>query len=366
MASGSEKQKLPPYRLVASLDRFRKLLLQLNRRLFPGNVVLYEHFQYFWMLPALYVAARLDIASLLQRNPLTAEEIARATGCTTEGIRRIMRALSSQGVFAIGKQGRYRLNRLSRPLLPGPGSLRDMILHHLGPLNWQLMSHLELAVRTGNDPFSHLHGKGIYEYLKEHPEEYALFDRSMTNLSDLSIGPILHAHNFSVYDSIADIGGGEGALLASILRGNPEISGILFDTAEGLVKAPAYLQRMKVSGRISITEGDFFSDAPKNAALYILKNIIHNWNDQDCKRILGNIRQQMPPHSKVMIIEMIIPESNKPSFSKLLDIQMLASMKGGKERTAAEFRSLLSESGFSAPRIIPTIAPLALIIAGKA
>ncbi len=366
MGPGADRIKLPPYWLVASLDRFRKGLLQLNRRLFPGNVVLYEYFQYFWMLPALYVAARLDIASRLKERPQDAEEIALATGCTTEGIRRIMRALSGQGIFACTKDGKYRLNRLSRPLLSGPGSLRDMILHHLGPINRELLNHLELAVRTGEDPFNHLHGKGIYDYLRDHPEEYALFDRSMTNLSDLSIAPILNAFNFSGYETIADIGGGEGTLLANILRKHPKCSGILFDTPEGLAKAPVHLQKMEVFERIKIMEGDFFSGAPANAGLYILKNIIHNWNDQDCIRILGNIQRQMPDNGKVMIIEMIIPEGNKSSFSKLLDIQMLVSMKGGKERTVREFRDLMSESGLSRPRIIPTIAPLALIIAGKA
>lgn len=366
MGTGADRINLPPYWLVASLDRFRKVLLQINRRLFPGNVVLYEQFQYFWMLPALYVAARLDIASRLKDRPLQAEELALATGCTVVGIRRIMRALSSQGIFASTKDGSFRLNRLSRPLLPGPGSLRDMILHHLGPVNWELMNHLELAVRTGEDPFNHIHGKGIYDYLRDHPEEYALFDRSMSNLSDLSIAPILNAFNFSDYSIIADIGGGEGTLLATILRGHPKSSGILFDTPEGLAKANVVLQKTEVFERIKIMEGDFFSGAPPDAGLYILKNILHNWNDQDCIRILRNIQHQMPENGKVMIIEMIIPEGNKPSFSKLLDIQMLVSMKGGKERTVSEFRDLISESGLTSPEIVPTISPLALIIAGKA
>ena len=202
-----ERPKLPPARFVRALDAFRGLLLRVHRGLFPGNVVLYEHFQHFWLLPSLYVAARLDIARHLEKEPLSAAGIAGKTGSDPGNIERLMRALESQGIFRRDRNGLYRLNALSRPLLEGPGSLRYMIMHHLGPVNWNLMSSLEYAVRTGRDSFSKHYGMATYEYLRQHPDEHLVFDRSMSDLSDLGLSAILSARNFREFSTIADIGG---------------------------------------------------------------------------------------------------------------------------------------------------------------
>ncbi|MCX6307034.1 MAG: ArsR family transcriptional regulator [Bacteroidetes bacterium] len=208
MAKPPRIQKLPPVWFIKAINTFRTFLIQLNKRLFPGNVVLYEQFQYFWLMPAMYVAAKLDIATLLKDKPLTAEEISKHLNLDTSNISRILRALSSQGIFTEKRGGRFALNRMTRALLDEPGSMRHAILHHLGPVNWNLMSNLEYAVRTGKDAFADKYGKEIYLFLKDHPGEYALFDKSMSNLSDLGLAPILNACDFSKFPLIADIGGG--------------------------------------------------------------------------------------------------------------------------------------------------------------
>ncbi|MCX6279736.1 MAG: ArsR family transcriptional regulator [Bacteroidetes bacterium] len=358
-------QKLPPVWLIKAINSFRTFLLQLNRKLFPGNVVLYEQFQYFWLLPSLYVAAKLDIATLLKKKPLTVHEMADLLHVDASNISRIMRALASQGIFRQLKDDRYALNGLSKPLLEEQGSLRYMILHHLGAVNWNLMSNLEVAVKTGMDPFKERYGAGIYEYLKDHPPDYELFDKSMSNLSELGLSPILNAYDFSKYPVIADIGGGEGFLLANILNNNPGSKGILFDTTQGVAKAPEILAVNHSLNRTTVIAGDFFKSITVEANIYILKNIIHNWNDEDCLIILSNISKCMLTDSRLLIIEMVVPPGNTPSLSKLLDIQMMAAMQGGKERTAAEFETLLEKSGFTLPKIIPTIAPICLIEANK-
>lgn len=358
-------QKLPPVWLIKAIDAFRTFLLQLNRKLFPGNVVLYEQFQYFWLLPSLYVATKLDIATLIKDNPLTTVEIANRLHADPNNIARLMRALASQGIFKQLKNGTYKINGMSRALLEESGSLRFMILHHLGPVNWNLMANLEEAVKNGADPFKEKYGSAIYEYLQDHPGENALFDKSMSNLSELSLGPILSAYDFSRFPVIADIGGGEGFLLANILGHAPRSKGILFDKTEETAKGRAIFIRHHVEDRIVIETGDFFHSAPAGADLYILKNIIHNWNATDCRTILLNIAGAMPANSRLLIIEMVVPEGNKPSLSKLLDIQMMASMEGGCERTAEEFTNVLKTAGFTVTSIIPTIAPICLIEAKK-
>jgi SAM-dependent methyltransferase len=238
------------------------------------------------------------------------------------------------------------LRSISRGLLEGPGSLRHMILHHLGPVNWNLMSNLDHAVMTGSDAFSDKYGKPIYEFLKDQPDESALFDRSMSNLSGLGLSPILNAYDFSNYGVITDIGGGEGFLLANILQNNPGSRGVLFDTPQATEKAPGLFSEYKVDQRIEIIPGDFFNSIPGSGDLLILKNIIHNWDDKQALDLLKNINRAIRPGSRVLIIEMIVPPGNRPSLAKLLDIQMMATMLGGKERTANEYRVLLEKSGF--------------------
>ncbi len=365
MSKHQTYQKLPPVWFIHTLNAFRTFLIQLNRKLFPGNVVLYEQFQYFWLLPALYVAAKLDIATLLKDEPLKAEEIANRLNLHPANVSRIMRALSSQGIFKIKGDGRYRLNGMAKGLLDEQGSLRYMILHHLGPVNWNLMSNLEYALTTGKDPFKDKYGKEIYEFLKDHSQENALFDKSMSNLSDIGLAPILNAYDFSKHKIIADIGGGEGFFLANIIDNNPGSRGILFDAPKAVAKAPAMLNLHQAGNRITILSGDFFDFIPGPANLYLLKNIIHNWDDEKSAKLLQNIRKTMGAGGRLLIIEMVVPPGNAPSLAKLLDIQMMATMQGGKERTGKEFQTLLEQSGFTLTRIIPTIAPICLIEAKK-
>ncbi len=353
--------KLPPVWLVKGVNLFRNALLSLNRRLFPGNVVLYEQFQNFWLLPSLYVAASLDIAGALKNGPKSVAEIAKEVGADSAALYRVLRALSSQGIFRELKERHFRLTPMATGLLDTPGSLRHTLLHHLGPVNWNLMSNLMVAVKSGNDPFADRYGLPIYDYLQQHPEEYVLFDRSMSNLSDLGLAPVLNSYDFTPYKTIVDLGGGEGFLLANIITRIPAARGILFDLPEAVVKTMKMLAAFDVSSRVEIRTGDFFSGIPAEGDLYILKNIIHNWNDEDCIRMLKVVSQAIKPEARILIIDMVVETVNTPSLAPLLDIQMLACMQGGKERTRKEFESLLSRSGFRINRIIRTIAPICLI-----
>ena len=365
MTERSKDQKLPPVWLVKAINCFRTSLLFLNRKLFPGKVVLYEQFQYLWLLPSLYVAAKLDIAGCLNDSPMTSEEIAGRVSAHPPYIFRLLRALSSQGIFKQNPDGRFAINALAKGLLDEPGSLRHMILHHLGPVNWNLMGNLEYAIRTGNDAFSDKYGKGIYDYLRDHPDESVLFDKSMSDLSSLGLAPIIKAYNFSGYPVIADLGGGEGFLLANILWKNPGCKGILYDLPEALEKANDMLCRYRVQDRVQVVPGDFFKSVPADADLYLLKNVIHNWSDEQSSVLLSNINKVIGQNARLILIEMVIPAGNRPSLGKLIDIQMMATLKGAKERTGTEYRSLLEKSGFTLLGIIPTIAPICLIEAKK-
>jgi hypothetical protein len=357
-------RKLPPVWFIRTLNAFRSGLLQLYRLTFPANVVLYERFTALWVLPAIRVAAELDIAGILEKGPLTLEQLAGRTGANTEALFRLMRALSGEKIFKRTKDGLYSNTRLSKVLADGKGSLRQMMMQHLGTLNWSALNDLSYSIKSGKSAFSKVYGKKIYDYLSEHPEESKLFDRSMTNLSEISIEPILSAYDFSNYPVIADIGGGEGLLLSSILYKNKNSKGILFDLPEALSNVVTIIGEYGVADRVQVTEGSFFNAAPTGAGVYILKNIIHNWSDEDSVKILSNVRNAMPPNGKILILEMIIDEVNSSSFGKLIDLQMMVFMEDGKERTRKEFEVLLSKAGLRINRIVPTIAPISIIEAG--
>jgi hypothetical protein len=236
-----------------------------------------------------------------------------------------------------------------------------MIMQHLGNLNWSGLNELSYSIKTGKSAFTKVFGKRVYEYLAEHPGESVLFDRSMTNLTEIAIEPILSAVNFSKYSVIADIGGGEGLLLSSILYKCRNTRGILFDLPEGMTEAQSVLNRFEVADRVSIVPGDFFKTAPGGADAYVLKNVLHNWSEEECVTILDNIRKAMPENGKILILEMILDEGNNDSFGKLVDLQMLVFMENGKERTRKEFESLLALAGLKINRIFPTIAPISMI-----
>ena len=255
----------------------------------------------------------------------------------------------------------YKNTRLSKVLTGGRGSLRYTLLQHLGTINWTAFNDLSYSIRTGKSAFSRVYGMNIYDYLSGNPEESALFDRSMTNLSEISIEPILSSFDFSDYQVIADIGGGEGLLLSSILYKNKNSRGILFDLPEGLNHPEKILDVFGVTSRVQVIQGNFFTSAPAGADVYLLKNIIHNWSTEECLLILRNIRKAMPLDGKILILEMILDEKNQASIGKLIDLQMMVFMEEGKERTRKEFETLLQSAGLKLNRVIPTIAPINII-----
>jgi hypothetical protein len=354
-------RKLPPVWFIRCLDAFRWGLIRLNRSLFPANVVLYEQFQAFWLLPCLKVAAELDIAGILKEGPKTAEEIAGLVRAHPGSLFRLLRALASQGIFRQKKDGTFINTTLSIPLAEGNNSVRSMILHHLGKVNWNLVGELSYSVKTGKEAFPLLYGKDVYSFLSEQPDEFSVFDRSMSDLSRISVDPLLNAFDFSGFRTIADIGGGEGLLLSFILAKNHAASGILLDLPDAAEKARITFRQQGIEDRTSIVEGSFFEIVPPEADCYILKNVLHNWGNEDCLKILRNIRKAIPVHGKLYIMEMIVGKGNKPSFSKLIDIQMMVMNKGAKERTLSEFSDLLAQAEFVPIRVIPTIAPVSVI-----
>jgi len=316
---------------------------------------------------AVYSAAKLGIADLLAGGPKTAAELAIETEMHEHSLYRLLRSLASVGAFQEVAPCTFANTPMTETLRSDASrSTRDLTIWMGEPEHWKVYGELLYSVRTGKPAWDHVHGQPVFPYLFETNKELGeIFNRAMTSYSHQSIGPVLEAYDFSKAKTIADIAGGHGHLLASVVAANREARGILFDLPPVLKGAPQMMDSYGVADRVDLVEGDFFSEIPVTADIYMLKHIIHDWYDDSNQKILRNIRANMPEDGKVLIIEVVVPEGNVPHFSKIIDLEMLIS-PGGIERTPAEFERLLADSGFKMTRIIPTQGLMSIVEAVKA
>ena len=320
-----------------------------------------------FMTQAVFVAAKLGIADLVAAGEKTAADLAAATKTDERSLYRLLRSLASLGVFTETSDRTFANTPMSETMIAdSPTSLRAMVLMIGDPEHGRVINDLEYSVRTGKPAWEHVHGVPVFKYFFETNKELGdIFNQAMTSGSHSQIAAVLDAYDFSGIGKIADIAGGLGHLLGGILRKYPEMNGVLFDLGVVLAGAPDMLTSYGVADRVELVEGDFFSDIPVVADAYIMKHIIHDWYDDNCEKILGCIRRSMPDDGRVLIVDSVIPPGNDPHPGKMLDLEMLVS-PGGVERTAAEFETLLTNSGFRLTRIIPTQSPVSIVEAFKA
>lgn len=315
---------------------------------------------------AVYVGAKLGIADLIADGTKTAGDLAAKTGTDERSLYRLLRSLASIGVFNEVGDRTFVNTPVSELLLANsPKSFRAMVLMICDPEHGRVVNDLEYSVRTGKPAWEHVHGVPVFKYFFETNKQLGdIFNQAMTSGSHAQIAAVLEAYDFSGLGSIADIAGGHGHLLGGILQKYPSMNGVLFDLGVVLAGAPDMLRSYGVEDRVELVEGDFFSEIPVVADAYILKHIIHDWDDDKCKLILGNIRRSIPGDGRVLIVDCVIPPGNEPHLGKLLDLEMLIS-PGGLERTAAEFETLLTNSGFELTRIVTTASPVSIIEARR-
>jgi len=310
---------------------------------------------------ALSGVARLGAADHMDGTARPVEEIAAQCGAHAPSLYRVMRMLSSFGVFREEPKRHFALTPVGELLKSdAPASLRYLAIMFGEEFSVRAYEHIGDCLRTGIDGVTKAYGKGIWEVLAERPEQCDTFQRAMTNSSAAAAAAIVDAYDFSAIERIADVGGGQGLLLASILRGNPRLKGVLFDLPEVVAHVP----QDRFAGcedRIAIEAGSFFARVPDGCDAYIMKHIIHDWDDERCQTILRLMREKLPKHGRVLLCEMVVTDEPGPTPAKLLDIEMLVVTGGGKERTEEEFAELFAASGFRLNRIVPTGRPLSVI-----
>ncbi len=317
------------------------------------------------MQKSIWVAAKLGIADLLAEKPLTAEELAAATGTHAPSLYRVLRFLAMAGVFAENSDGKFELTPIAELLRSNtPNSMRDYAIMMGEDWIWQAYGELMHSVKTGGIAHDKVQGMSSFEFFAQNEEVGKIFNRAMTNLSLLSAPAIVEAYDFSGINKLVDIAGGHGLLLAAILKANPHLNGILFDLPFVIEGAGELLESEGVAVRTEKVSGDFFENVPAGADAYLMKHIIHDWNDEQSVKILQNIRRAMNDDGKVLIAEMVVPEGNEPSPAKGLDLVMLT-IEGGKERTKKEYQELLEAAGLRLTCVFPTRSPYSIVEAVK-
>jgi hypothetical protein len=312
---------------------------------------------------ALRAVAVHRIADHLAEGALHPEELGRRSGMHGPSLRRVLRLLASRGIFREDEQGRFHLTSAAELLrAEAPGSQLDLVLLLTDGLFWNSTARLDEVIRSGKPVFEAIFGSPFFEYLAERPEAQMLFDRGMASLATVNDSVIAEAYGFSGGTVIADIGGGRGGLLRSVLERHSTLRGILFDK-EQVVKEHV-LDTSALAGRWRIESGDFFVSVPAGATFYILKQILHDWSDDDCLRILRSCQRAMNADSRLLVVDTVLPSGNDPHPAKAVDIIMM-SMLGGKERSAAEFTELLAEAGFTVIRVLATQSSTSIIEARR-
>ena len=311
---------------------------------------------------ALYLVIALNVPDQLAAGPKDVAELARAAGANEDALYRLLRLLASMGVFTEQSPRRFALTPAGDLLRKDvPGSLRGMAGFLPDPFHFRVYADLMHSVMTGQPAADKALGMPIFEYLAKHSDYSQVFNDAMTALSAPVVGAAIEAYDFNTIGTLVDVAGGHGEVLMSILKACPDVRGILADVGHVIEGAKPRIAAAGLSGRCEAVAIDFFKSVPAGGDAYIMKHIIHDWDDERASTILRNIATAMGgKRGKVILLEAVLREDGGPDLGKLLDIEMMA-MPGGRERSADEFKALFAHSGFEMTKVVPTKSPLSVV-----
>lgn len=332
----------------------------------PLHIQMMQMISGYWVSQCIYVAAKLAIADHLA-TPKNYQEIAAATATNPNALYRVLRALASVGIFTETESGIFAMTPLAEYLRrDSPQTMQPTAIMMGEPEHYQAWGDLLHSVKTGEPAFDRRFGKGVFEYFGANPEAAQIFERCMNNFSEIELRAISPTYDFSEFRVLVDVGGGYGELLAEVLQKHPESKGILFDEKYVIDNAISTLEKHGISDRCQCVSGSFFETIPSGGDAYLLKHIVHDWDDERAIAILTNCQKAMSAHSKILVMEQVVPAGNDPAAAKMLDINMLVMCPGGKERTELEFQQIFAKAGLKLLRIVPTGEDIHIIEGCKA
>ena len=309
----------------------------------------------------LHVAAKLNLADCLANGPRTAEELSGPTETHAPSLYRAMRALCDLGVFLEDNAHRFSLTPLSEVLKSdAPNSYKSTVLMLTGDLFCRAMDNLLYSVQTGKTGFEQAFGVPFFDKLADYPDQAAMFSETMVGYHGPEHAAVAAAYDFSDFETIIDVGGATGNFLSAILHHFPGPRGVLFDAPHVVSEAAGLIQGHGLSGRICIEAGTFFDRVPTGGDAYLLSHILHDWSEEKCLQILGNCRRSMKADSRLLIVEMVLPDDGARHPGKRLDVVMLV-LTEGQERSEGQYRELLKKAGFRLNRVVSTQSPASVI-----
>ncbi len=345
--SSRELPSAPPATIARAALRAHQLALRAADRALPAEFALMLKIAGFWTTQLLHVAAKFRVADHLQSGPKTGAELAALTGTNQDALHRVMRALITDGVFAFDASGRFVNNRLSETLRSGIiASMRDTADYFGSKSNLEAWADVDETVRTGQPAFNRVHGMSCWDWFTQHPAEGEVFAGTMTSLTEQSAKQVATGYNFGQHAVVCDIAGGRGTLLSEVLRQHTRCRGILFDAGYVLDLAAPYLRDRGVFERIDRVAGSFFESAPKGADLYMMKDILHDWDDERSLAILRNVRSAMNPGAHLLLAEFLVEERTTQIPGPFIDVHMMLVTDGGRQRSETEFGALFTQTGF--------------------
>ncbi|MCP4599908.1 MAG: methyltransferase [Proteobacteria bacterium] len=311
-----------------------------------------------WLSKPVYIATHLGIADILADGPMPVSEIASACGCFEPFLYRLMRALAGFGIFVEGEGRVFNLTPMAEMLQQG--KMRSIALMFLSDWHERAWNALPESIQNGSVAFEDAHGMSAFDWLENHPKDAQVFNEANAIKAMTSYAGITQVYDFTTVSTVTDVGGGTGGLMSALLQTFPTLKGSVAEQVHVLQQAEEFIKGVGLDERCELIACDFFREVPGGSEIYILANVLHDWDDSHCIQILKNCRKAMEDNSKLLIIEMIIPPGNGPSIAKLLDIEMMV-MGSGKERTESEYKELLQSAGLMIKRIVSVGPDLSIL-----
>lgn len=345
-------QSTPPPLAVDIGLAIRRLLLRAADALLPPFAAMWEKSMGIGRTQVIGAIAELGVADALGRDRLTATELAGRLDVDADALHRVLRWAAVDGIVRMDRRGRFHLTRLGRTLRSdAPATLRPWARYMALASSREAWADLPASVRTGRSAFERVHGSSVWDWFAAHPEEERLFAAAMRSITEFDAPDIAAASLWPDEGTVCDVAGGVGTLLAEILSKRPALRGVLVEAPGVLAEAENYLTARGVRDRVELVEGDLFGELHAEADVYVLKNVLHDWDDETSARILGAVRATMAPRSRLVVIEQLQERNEPHPFATLSDIQMLTQCVDGRERSRAELQALLAGAELKPGRV---------------
>jgi hypothetical protein len=350
--------RLPPRRAASALLAVRGAVIGATRAALPAQPAVWELSMGFAVPRVLAALARHRVFDALGDGPATSDDVARRLGLDPDALHRLLRVAALGGTVRLGRGDRWSLTRRGRRLQAGhPESLRDWILYLDRPATQEAWAGVAETLRTGEPSFPATHGTSVWQHLADHPDEEREFASAMRELTAMIAPLVAGGYPWPEEGTVCDVGGGIGTLLAAVLRDRPGLRGVLVDAPGVLKEAETFLAGAGIRDRVTLSEGDIFERIDAPADVYLLKDVLHDWDDERCATILRVVGAAMPAGARVVLVETLQEGAGPHPIASLIDVHMLTQCDGGRQRSVAELHELLRGAGLEPGAVHRTAGP---------